>query len=74
MRSVTVYRTENGEVVKTPALVIPAQESYAAISEKPMSQRVIDAYYSLECQQKPLGIKNKAKVLDIHRRALAEGR
>jgi hypothetical protein len=51
-----------------------AQESYAAISEKPMSQRVIDAYYSLECQQKPLGIKNKSRVLQIHRDALAEGR
>ena len=72
MRSVTVYRTENGNVVKTPASAM-APESYDAIGDKPMSQRVIDAYYKLECQQKPLGIKNKAKVLQIHRDALKEG-
>ncbi len=74
MRTVTSYRLENGEVVKTHSLSKPASESYAAISEKPMSQRVIDAYYKLECQGKPLGIKNKARVLQIHRDALAEGR
>ena len=73
MRTVTSYRLENGEVVKTPALAM-AREDYAAISEKPMSQRVIDAYYKLECQGKPLGIKNKSRVLQIHRDALAEGR
>jgi hypothetical protein len=73
MRTVTVYRTENGEVVKVPVSATPARETYDAIGDKPMSQRVLDAYYRLECEGKPLGIKNKSRVAEIHRQALAEG-
>jgi hypothetical protein len=73
MKTVTSYRLVSGEVVKSPVSEM-ARESYAAISEKPMSQRVLDAYYSLECQQKPLGIKNASRVKAIHMAALAEGR
>jgi hypothetical protein len=71
MRTVTSYRLVNGEVVKTRASAM-AREDYDAIIEKPFHQRVLDAYYKLECEQRPLGI-NKRRVAELHRNALAEG-
>lgn len=73
MRSVTSYRLVNGEVVKTHASATPVRESYDAEMEVPFHQRVINAYYQLECAGKPLGIKNKTFVANVHRSALAEG-
>jgi hypothetical protein len=68
---ITIYHKDGSKTVTDKGKI---KESYAAISEKPMSQRVLDAYYSLECQQKPLGIKNASRVKAIHMAALAEGR
>jgi hypothetical protein len=73
MKTVTSYRLVSGEVVKSPVSEM-ARETYDAQAAPPMSQRVINAYYKLECEGKPLGIKNKSRVLEIHRQALAEGR
>ena len=54
MRTVTIYRTNKstGEVEKKEVERFNLGVSYDAGMDKPMPQRILDAYYKLECEGK----------------------
>ena len=75
MKTTTIYReNHSGEVEKIEIDRRNYKPSYDADIDLPFHQRILNAYYKLECEQKlrPTDIEHsKSYVRDVHKQALA---